>query len=175
MASLEPLTTGRDGYSLIGQSGESLDGMPLVDRQHPHDLFMEMAARYRHSLAGPLEIEVYGGPAGEPALGPVAFPHRPSAMPSPLAPLGHHWLDSTHISYGVATVGIGTRRVKLEGSWFNGREPDQDRYDLDLRGFDSFSTRLSVMPHPDLSVQASWGWLDSPEALEPDISVQRVT
>ncbi len=174
MLSLEPFTVGDEGYALVGQSGETAGGEPLIDRQHPHDLFMELAAGVRHPV-GPLEVELYGGPAAEPALGPVAFPHRVSAMPSPLAPLGHHWLDSTHISYGVVTAGVGTRRVKLEGSWFNGREPDEQREDLDLRGFDSVSARLSAMPTRDLAVQASWAFLDSPETLEPELSVQRIT
>lgn len=175
MLSLEPLTVGADGYSLLLQSGEAYQGEPLVDRQHPHDLFMELAAHYRRPVGGGVALEVYGGPVGEPALGPVAFPHRPSAMPNPLAPLGHHWFDSTHISMGVVTAGIANEYARLEGSWFNGREPDEDRYDIELRGFDSYSGRLSVAPHRDVSLQASYGYLASPEQLEPDVSVQRVT
>jgi hypothetical protein len=175
MLSLEPLTVGEEGYSLLLQSGEAYQGEPLVDRQHPHDLFMELAATYRRPIAGPIGIELYGGPVGEPALGPVAFPHRPSAMPNPLAPLGHHWLDATHISFGVATAGITSPWAKLEGSWFNGRAPDEDRYDFDLRGFDSYAVRLTVAPHRNVSAQASWGALDSPEQLEPDVSVERWT
>jgi hypothetical protein len=175
MLSAEPLTLGDNGYPLLMQTGETLDGEPLVDRQHPHDLFMEIAADYQRELAGGLALELYGGLAGEPALGPVGFPHRPSAMPDPLAPLSHHWQDSTHITFGVLTAGLFTRFAKLEASWFNGREPDEERYDIDLRGFDSFSTRLSVNPGRHWSVQASYGYLDSPEALEPAISVQRAT
>lgn len=175
MLSLEPLTLGDDGYPLLLQTGETVDGEPLVDRQHPHDLFMELAGRYTREVASGAAIEVYGGLAGEPALGPVAFPHRPSAMPDPLAPISHHWLDSTHITFGVVTAGLVTRRAKLEASWFNGREPDEGRYDLDLRGFDSYATRLSVNPGRAWSLQASYGWLESPEALEPDTSVHRVT
>jgi hypothetical protein len=175
MLSLEPLTVGRDGYSLLLQSGEAYQGQPIVDRQHPHDLFMELAARYRRDVGGGVAAELYGGPVGEPALGPMAFPHRPSAMPNPLAPLGHHWLDSTHISMGVVTVGVGDRHARLEGSWFNGREPDDDRYDIELRAFDSYATRLSLNPTPHLSVQASYGYLASPEQLEPDASVSRLT
>jgi hypothetical protein len=175
MLSLEPLTLGDNGYPLLMQTGETLDGEPLVDRQHPHDLFMEVAADYQREIAGGVAFELYGALAGEPALGPVGFPHRPSAMPDPLAPLSHHWQDSTHITFGVVTAGVFTRAMKLEGSWFNGREPDEERYDLDLRGFDSLSTRLSVNPARQWSLQASYGYLDSPEALEPDVSVQRVT
>ncbi len=175
MLSLEPLTVGADGYALLGQSGETYQGAPLIDRQHPHDLFMEVAGRYRHHVAGPVSVEAYAGPAGEPAIGPVAFPHRLSAMPVPLAPLGHHWLDSTHLTFGVATLGLATSRAKVEGSWFNGREPDEQRYDMDLRGFDSWAARVSTNPTRDLSLQASYAFLESPEALEPDVSVQRAT
>jgi hypothetical protein len=175
MLSLEPLTLGDDGYPLLLQTGETVDGMPLVDRQHPHDLFMELAATYDRELTDDLAFQVYGAVAGEPALGPTAFPHRPAAMPDPMAPLGHHWIDSTHISFGVLTAGLYTRAAKLEGSWFNGREPDEERYDLDLRGFDSYATRLSVNPSASWSLQASYAYLGSPEALEPEVSVQRVT
>jgi len=175
MLSLEPLTTGKDGYPLLLQTGETYQGAPLVDRQHPHDLFMETAAMYTLPVGSNVAIQVYGGPVGEPALGPVAFPHRQSAWADPLAPLGHHWLDSTHISFGVVTAGIMTRWAKIEGSWFNGREPDEDRYDFDLRGFDSYAGRLSVNPTPRWSLQASYGYLASPEALHPEESVQRYT
>jgi hypothetical protein len=175
MLSLEPLTVGEDGYPLLFQTGETVDGMPLVDRQHPHDLFMELATRYDRELGGGVAFELYGALSGEPALGPAAFPHRPPAMPDPMAPLGHHWLDSTHISFGVLTAGIFTRVAKLEGSWFNGREPDEERYDLDLRTPDSYATRLSINPTHNWSLQASYGFLESPEVLHPEISIQRVT
>jgi hypothetical protein len=175
MLSAEPATITDGGYPLLLQSGESYHGAPLHDRQHPHDLFMELAARYRQPLTDTLGIEVYAAPAGEPALGPAAFPHRFTAYSDPLAPLGHHWFDSTHISFGVLTAGIYTRTWKLEGSWFNGREPDENRYNLDLRAPDSASVRLSVNPTPDVSAQVSWGRLASPELLEPDVSVQRST
>jgi hypothetical protein len=175
MMSAEPWTLGGQGYPLLLQSGEAYHGMPLHDRQHPHDLFMEMAATYTHAITRDLAFEVYGGPVGEPALGPVAFPHRESAAADPFAPLGHHWMDSTHVSFGVVTAGIFTRYVKLEGSWFNGREPDENRWDFDFRRMDSFSTRLSVNPIRDLSMQVSYGYLKSPEQLEPHISVNRIT
>ncbi len=175
MLSLEPLTLGKRGYPLLLQSGEQVDGAPLVDRQHPHDLIMEAAASYEHELTDRVALQLYAGLAGEPALGPVAFPHRPSAMADPLAPLGHHWLDATHITFGVVTAGVFTRRFKLEGSWFNGREPDDERYDLDLRGFDSASARLTINPSARWSVQASGGYLDSPEELEPGVSTIRTT
>ena len=170
MFSLEPLTLGDDGYPLLLQTGEG-----LVDRQHPHDLVMEAAVRYERELGGDLAFDVYAALAGEPAVGPVAFPHRPSAMPDPMAPLGHHWEDSTHISFGVLTAGVFTRRAKLEASWFNGREPDEERLDLDLRQPDSYATRLSVNPSAQWSLQASYAYLASPEATMPEVSVRRAT
>lgn len=170
MFSLEPLTVGDDGYPLVLQTGEG-----LVDAQHPHDLIMEAATRYERELGSGLAFDVYAGLAGEPALGPTAFPHRPSAMMDPMAPLAHHWLDATHISYGVVTAGLFTRVAKLEASWFNGREPDNQRYDLDLRPLDSFATRLTVNPTREWSLQASYGYLASPESSEPEVSVQRIT
>lgn len=175
MMSLEPATLGGKGYPLILQSGESYRGLPLHDRQHPHDLFMELAFLYTRAITDDLGFELYGGPVGEPALGPTAFPHRESASADPFAPLTHHWQDSTHVSFGVVTAGLFTRYVKLEGSWFNGREPDANRWDFDFRRMDSFSGRLSVNPARDLSMQVSYGFLKSPEELEPDLSVHRVT
>jgi hypothetical protein len=160
---------------LLLQTGESYQGAPLHDRQHPHDLFMELAARYRQPLNDSIGFELYAAPVGEPAIGPSAFPHRFTAMADPLAPLGHHWFDSTHITFGVLTAGVFTKMFKLEGSWFNGREPDQNRWDFDFRKLDSASARLSVSPTRDLTGQVSWARLDSPEELEPDVSVQRIT
>jgi hypothetical protein len=175
MLSLEPLTLPEDGYPLLLQTGETADGEPLVDRQHPHDLWMELAARYARPLDERVAFELYAALAGEPALGPVGFPHRPSAMSDPFAPLSHHWLDSTHITFGVLTAGVFSRTAKLEASWFNGREPDEERLDLDLRTPDSFAARLSINPAPSWSLQGSYGYLDSPETLEPDVAVHRIT
>jgi hypothetical protein len=158
MLSAEPFTTGgAAGYPLLLQVGEEVNGQPLHDRQHPHDLFMELAVD------------------DVPALGPVAFPHRISALPNPFATLGHHWQDSTHISFGVLTAGLLTRQWKLEGSWFNGREPDQNRYDLDFGSLDSWSVRLSFNPTDDWSLQVSYGHLASPEEHAPGVSVDRLT
>jgi len=175
MLSLEPATVGRGGYPLLLQSGESLHGEALHDVQHPHDLFMEVAALYRRALTDDLGFELYLAPAGEPALGPPGFPHRRSAMANPLAPLGHHWQDATHISFGVLTGGLFTRLGKLEASWFNGREPDENRWDFDIRTPDSYALRLSVNPTRELSLQVSGGRMHSPEKLEPDVGVTRVT
>ena len=175
MLSFEPATTGRDGYPLLLQTGESLGNEPLHDAQHPHDLFMEVAGLYTHPIGDDLAVQLYAAPSGEPALGPTAFPHRMSAAADPLAPLGHHWQDSTHISFGVLTAGLFTQRVKLEGSWFNGREPDENRWDFDLRTPDSYSGRLTFNPNESVSAQVSYGHLKSPEKLEPDISLNRGT
>ena len=175
MLSLEPATVGRDGYPLLLQSGEALGRKPLHDVQHPHDLFMEVAGIYRAAVSDDLGVELYLAPAGEPALGPPAFPHRRSAMSDPVSPLGHHWEDSTHVSFGVITGSVFTRWGKLEASWFNGREPDANRWDFDLRTPDSYSARLTVNPSESWSVQVSGGHLKSPEALEPDVEQTRVT
>ena len=177
MLSPEPWTAGYSGggYPLLLQTGETFEGQPLRDRQHPHDLFMEVAALYTQGIGDALALQLYVAPAGEPALGPVAFPHRYSASADPFATLSHHWQDSTHISFGVVTLGVITKWAKLEGSWFNGREPDERRYDFDLRRPDSYSARLSIAPMPGWSAQASYGYLASPEALRPDDAVHRVT
>jgi hypothetical protein len=174
MLSAEPWTVGDEGYPLILQSGETADGEPLHDRQHPHDLFMELALMYVLPVSREVGVELYAAASGEPALGPTAFPHRVSAMSDPFAPLGHHWQDSTHIAFPVFTVGVFTRHLKLDASWFNGREPDEQRWDLDLRAPDSWSGRITWNPDERWSFQGSYGFLESPEVLEPDVSVQRV-
>ncbi len=175
MASAEPLM-GASGYPLLFQTGETADGRtPLVDRQHPHNLLMEAAATYSRDLAPGSSVFVYAGPAGEPALGPSAFMHRLSGMDNPEAPITHHWLDATHVSFGVVTVGYVWQQWKLDVSAFNGREPDQHRYDVELRPLDSYSARLTWNPSRDWSMQVSTGRLASPEQLEPGISVHRTT
>ncbi len=175
MISLDP-AFGKRGYPLLFQTGETADGRtPLVDRQHPHDLFMELAASYSLRLGKDSSVFIYGGLPGEPALGPTAFMHRASGMDNPEAPLTHHWLDSTHITFGVLTAGYVWRNIKLEASAFNGREPDQFRWNIETRKLDSASARLTWNPSPDWSMQVSHGRLDSPELLEPDISLKRTT
>lgn len=129
MVSLEPITIRGCGYPDLLASGEVCNGHGIVDRQHPHDLVMEAAALYSRPLSSRIGLQLYGGLAGEPALGPVAFPHRLSAMMNPVAPVAHHWLDATHITYGVLTGGLYGSRWKVESSIFNGREPDEHRYD----------------------------------------------
>jgi len=176
MLSAEPWTVGSRGYPLLVQSGESYQGAPLHDRQHPHDLFMELAGLYERPVARNLGLSLYLAPVGEPALGPVAFPHRPSAGDDPLAPISHHWQDGTHITFGVITAGVFSRSVKLEASWFNGREPDDNRTNFDYAGrrLDSYSARLTVNPGPRWSLSAWYGYLKSPEHLHPDESLHRI-
>jgi hypothetical protein len=175
MLSAEPATVGKRGYPLILQTGETANDQPLHDRQHAHDLLMEVALQYTFVVKDAVGIELYIAPAGEPALGPTAYPHRVSAISDPLAPIGHHWQDSTHIAFGVLTAAVFTRRLKLEGSWFNGREPDESRWDLDLRKPDSFAARLTWNPNDDLSFQGSYGYLASPERQDTSVSAHRAT
>ena len=175
MVSAEPATIDRTGYPLLLQTGETANGRtPLIDRQHPHDLFMELAGTYSVSR-GKRSVFLYGGLPGEPALGPPAFMHRFSAMNVPLAPITHHWLDSSHITFGVLTAGVVLDRVKLEASAFRGREPDQNRWDLETPKLDSHAFRLSWNPAAAWAMQVSRGRLNSPEQLEPDIDVDRTT
>lgn len=175
MISLDP-TIGKGGYPLLFQTGETADGRtPLIDRQHPHDLLMELAASYSQKVGRDGSVFGYVGLPGEPALGPTAYMHRSSGMDNPEAPLTHHWLDSTHITFGVVTGGYVWRNFKLEASAFNGREPDQNRWNIEVRKFDSASARLSWNPTPEWSMQVSHGRLDSPELLEPDTSIKRTT
>lgn len=178
MLSLEPVTVGGCGYPDLLASGEVCEGAPIVDKQHPHDLFMELGAQYDRPLTPTIGLQLYGSLAGEPALGPVAFPHRISAMPNPIAPLSHHWLDATHIAYGVTTAGVYTRQWKIEGSIFNGREPDDERYDFDFGALDSFSARAWFLPTDRVALQVSAGHLAEAEAShedEPRADVDRIT
>ena len=174
MLSAEPFTVGPRGYPLLLQSGEAYQGDALHDRQHPHDLFMELSVIYERPIARNLGVALYAAPVGEPALGPVAFMHRPSAQNDPFATIAHHWQDVTHITFGVLTAGLFTHGVKLEGSLFNGREPDGDRYDFDFHRLDSWSARLSVNPSPHWSMNASYGQLKAPEELHPDQNQRRL-
>ncbi|HEY9229828.1 MAG TPA: hypothetical protein VIP11_24465 [Gemmatimonadaceae bacterium] len=175
MISLEPATVGSRGYPLLLQTGESNKGAPLHDRQHPHDFWMEVAALYQVPLNSRLAVELYVAPSGEPALGPVAYMHRPSAVDNPLAPIGHHWQDATHITFGVVTAGLYSRQWKLEGSVFNGREPNDQRWNFDPIRLDSFAGRLTVNPDSQWSMTAGYGYIDSPESLRPEESIHRWT
>jgi hypothetical protein len=176
MVSLEPWTIGRNGYPLLLQTGETGNGVTeLVDRQHPHDLFSELAATYSIPAGRASSVFLYVGLPGEPALGPPTYMHRFSAMDNPETPLSHHWLDSTHVSFGVATVGWIMSGLKVESSVFRGREPDQHRADVESPSLDSYSFRISYQPDPGLVVQGSFGHLKGPEQLAPGVDVNRST
>lgn len=167
---------GRRGYPLLLAAGETADGTThLVDRQHPHDLLMELAATYSQPLSQDSSLFLYAGYPGEAALGPSAYMHRVSSLDNPMTPLAHHWLDSTHIAFGVATAGFVHDDLKLEVSQFTGREPDQFRFNFDRARFDSTALRLSWNPSPNWSLQVSHGWIKSPEGLDPDIDERRFT
>jgi hypothetical protein len=167
---------GPSGYPLLLATGETADGKtPLVDRQHPHDLFMELSASYSYKLTLDDSVFVYAGLPGEPAFGPPAFMHRLSVMDSPEAPISHHWLDSTHISFGVLTAGFTHDVWKIEASAYNGREPDQHRYDIETGTLDSTAVRASWNPTANWSLQTSWAHEISPEQLEPGVSQTKVS
>jgi hypothetical protein len=173
MLSPEPLMGAR-GYPLHLAAGETADGTTLlVDRQHSHDLVMEVSASYSLPLGERASAFLYAGLPGEPAFGPPAFMHRASIMDAPEAPISHHWLDSTHISFGVVTAGLVAGAVKLEGSRFNGREPDRHRWDIETGPLDSTALRLSWNPTHDLALQASFAHLVAPERLTPGRNSRR--
>ena len=174
MFSAEPFTFPPGGSPLLFQTGESYKGQPLIDRQHPHDLFMELSATYTVPVGDRASWFVYAGYPGEPALGPNAFMHRASASENTSAPLSHHLQDSTHISFGVVTTGFQYRWFKLEGSVFNGREPDENRYNFEANPWNSRAVRLWFAPNSNWSMQVSHGFLKNPEALEPG-DIRRTT
>lgn len=173
MLSLDRLTEGGDGYPLLFQTGESWKGIPLVDQQHPHDLFSALSIGYTQSLSEKSDLSIYLGYPGEPALGSVAFMHRPSAFSNPDAPISHHWNDGTHITFGVATLGFRYDKFKIEASSFTGREPDENRFDFDKPRFDSYSGRLSYNPTKNWAFQFSQGWIKSPELTHPGVDINR--
>jgi hypothetical protein len=175
MLSLDAATVTPLGYPLLLQTGEAYEGEPLHDRQHPHDMLMELSALYEKPITSSLGVMLYAAPSGEPALGPVAFMHRPSAMDNPTAPITHHWSDATHISFGVLSAGLFTNAFKIEGSVFNGREPDQYRFNIDPIRLDSYSARATLNPGASWSFTTGYGYLASPEALAPNESLHRVT
>ena len=173
MVSPDPLM-GRSGYPLLLASGETANGRDrLIDRQHPHDFFMELSASISQKVGTKSSLFLYGGLPGEPAFGPPAFMHREAILDSPEAPISHHWLDSTHISFGVITAGVVLDRVKFEVSRFNGREPDQHRWNIETGALDSTAVRLSWNPTRTLALQGSWGHFVDPEQLEPGINQKR--
>jgi len=171
MASAEPFTLRRLGSAQVFQSGETLDDLPLRDYQHPHDLIMGLDARFDWSVTKATTMFVDAGIVGTPALGPTPFMHRASAAFHPTAPLTHHMLDSTHITHGVVTTGLTHRAFGFEVSAFQGREPDENRLDLDLGPLDSIAARASWTSGP-WRAQLSNAWVASPEPLEPGDAVK---
>jgi len=175
MLSLEPATiTGRQ-YPLLFQQGETAFGLPIADAQHPHNLFMEVAALYDLKLGPKTLLSFYAAPIGDPAIGPTAYPHRASAMEDPVGSLGHHQEDSTHISDDVVTVGLTYRIVRIEASGFHGREPNENRWNIHQGHIDSWSTRLTLQPGRNWSGQYSFARVASPEALFPTEDQERMT
>ncbi len=174
MLSLEPLMSNR-GYPSLFATGETAAGEPLVDAQHPHDLFMELAARVDVNITDNASLFLYGGPVGEPAIGPSAFMHRASSRYNSEAPITHHWFDSTHITYGVVTAGYASRHFQLEASAFRGEEPDEDRWDIETPRLDSWSLRATWTPSPRWALQVSHGRLEQPEAQHPGENEARTT
>jgi hypothetical protein len=173
--SFDRLTTGGSGYPLLFQTGETWQGKALVDRQHPQDLFSELSLGYRFSFGKDTTIFAYFGLPGEPALGPTAFMFRPSSRNNPDAPLGYHWQDATHITSGVATLGFILKPFKLDMSLFTGREPDEDRFNLDKPRLDSRSIRISWNLGANFAIQLSHAFINSPEANSPEIDLYRYT
>lgn len=174
MLSADPLMGDR-GYPILFAAGETAGGQPLVDRQHPHDLFMELAVRADVDIAGNTRAFLYAAPVGEPALGPAAFMHRASAKLNPEAPITHHWFDSTHITFGVLTAGVASKLWQVEASAFRGQEPDENRWDIETPRLDSWSVRATLTPSPNWAAQVSYGRIDEPEALHPGEDEARTT
>ncbi len=174
MISFDPATAGARGYRELFQVGEAYHGEPLIDRQHPHDFMMQMSASWRVPL-GATRLTLSAAPVGEPALGPVAFMHRPSAAENSVAPLNHHRLDSTHIAMGVLTAALERPAWTIESSLFHGREPDDNRWDImDPGPLDSWSARVWWRPSSAWSLQLSHGFLNEPEEIE-QTDVRRTT
>ena len=175
MLSLEPATVTQRFYPLLFQQGETAFGKPINDGQHPHDFIMELAALYDLRLGENALLSFYAAPVGDPAMGPSAYAHRASASEDPVATLGHHLQDSTHIADDVVTGGLAYKKARVEFSGFHGREPDEFRWDIDSGAIDSWSTRLTVQPGQNWSTQYSFAHLTSPEQLHPTDDVQRMT
>jgi len=167
MLSAEPATITNERYPLLFAGGETAHGVPIINGQHPHDLFMELAASYKISLGERTSVQLYGGPRGEPALGPPAYPHRASASEIPVAVISHHLQDSTHIATNVITLGATHGIFTLEASGFHGREPDEHRWGIESGAIDSFATRLTIAPSANWTGQFSIGRLKGPEATHP--------
>ncbi|MGC2321480.1 MAG: hypothetical protein WA463_02510, partial [Terriglobales bacterium] len=175
MLSLEPATVSKRFYPELFQQGETAFGRPIADGQHPHDFIMEVAALYDLKLGDNGLLSLYAAPMGDPAIGPTAYPHRASASEDPIATLGHHLEDSTHVADDVITAGLTYKVARVEASGFHGREPDEFRWDIDSGKIDSWSIRATVNPAQNWSAQYSFAHLTSPEVLHPQEDLQRMT
>jgi hypothetical protein len=175
MFSLEPATVTGRFFPQLFQTGETAFGRPIRDGQHPHSFFGELAARYTLTLRENTEVFFYGGPRGEPALGAGAYVHRLSQSENPMAVLGHHYQDSTHIATNVITAGVRAGAVTVEGSGFHGREPGERRWSLENGPINSMSARVTVNPTRRWAIQFSGGSLRSPESLHPEDNAVRLT
>lgn len=173
MMSLDPIIERGYGYPLLYQSGEAFHGEAIHDRQHPHDFFSEISASYSYRVNEKQSVYFYAGYPGEPALGPPTFMHRLSAMNNPDAPIGHHWQDSTHITWGVLTAGYSFGKFKFESSVFKGAEPDENRWNFDKPKLDSVSGRISFNPNKEWAFQVSYGYLKNPEPSDPEVKIRR--
>ena len=162
MLSLEPVTVTQRRYPLLFQTGETAYGQPLVDAQHPHNFVMDLGIQYARPVGSAI-VQLYYAPAGDPALGPVAYPHRASAMELPQAPISHHWQDSTHIATNVVTGAVRYGQFRVEVSGYHGAEPGENRWTINWGGIDSWSTRFSVMPTANWLFQVSQGRIADPE------------
>jgi hypothetical protein len=175
MFSLEPATVTGEQYPLLFQQGETAYGLPIEDGQHPHNLVMGLGAYYDVKLGGRGLLSFYAAPVGDPAIGPVGYPHRASAAENPVAPLGHHQEDSTHVAYDVATVGAAYGMARVEVSGFHGREPSEHRWEMQQGAMDSWSVRGTVEPGKEWSGQYSYARIASPEVLFPAENQERMT
>jgi hypothetical protein len=175
MLTPDPLSVGGQGYPLLFQSGEQWRDRALHDFQHPHDAISELAITYSGQIGEAHSAYVYAGYPGEPALGPPAFMHRLLAYDFGAAPIGHHWEDATHVTFGVLTGGAASTKFKIEASTFTGREPNEARYNFDPATLDSRSGRGSWNPNAFVSAQISYGFITSPEAIAPDVNVRRTS
>src|SRR5438552_3500717 len=175
MLSFEPAMISGRRYPELFQQGETAFGRPIVDGQHPHDFFMELAALYDYKLSDRTLLSLYAAPMGDPAMGPAAYPHRASASEDPIAPLGHHLQDSTHIAADVITLGVTHHNLRLEASGFHGREPDEFRWNINSGKIDSWSARVTFNAGQNWSAQYSIAQLHSPEALAPAEDTRRMT
>ena len=175
MLSPDP-TMGPAGYPLLLATGETANGRtPLVDRQHPHDLVMELSASISHDLSAHSSVFLYADCLANPRSARRRSCIGRRSSNSPEAPITHHWFNSTHISFGVITAGLVIDRLKVEASRFNAREPDHHRWNIETGPLNSTSFRISWNPGRTLAIEGSWGYFKDPEQLEPGVDQRRLS